>query len=850
MTEVIGKAGQKRAAQFLLVTWMVLSLAGGVRPAPRVSVPPNQPAEKPAEQLYLQLRSVELDAARVYSIRDAALDYAKIHITLDDGRIAFTNDVYGRVTGAFFEGDGELLVVPPDQAERASMMLFTGAAILEERFQTAYFRFNDNTFSVLQPNLRPISEGKDFVAQWGDTARNLARSDALRVFMSFSRCLPESGETSAGTRNCELPSDDRFLRAQIQGSKLGVFDVAYDAVAAEQVSIGQQRMRDGINYYNLWTGFSSNLSMGREEKPLHNEISIQSYQIDAEVSPPSNLQANARMQIEVLESGPRAVLFELSRYLKISALTLDGKPLEFIQNQAVEGTQLARRGNDLVAVVFPEPLQAGKKLELNFVYGGDVLSEAGGGLLYVGARGIWYPNRGMAAANFDLRFRYPAGWSLLATGTRVSTDEDTEAEQPVAGKSSRWTTKIPIPVAGFNLGKYFRAEARATDAIVETYAAAGLERAFPKPPPEEAVAVPRVPPILPPPRESLPVLAPPVSPARNAQFVADNAARAINFYSERFGPYPFGTLRLTQMPGPLSQGWPGLVFLSSFSFLLPEQLAHLQSDPVDELLSRQVTAHETAHQWWGDLVFWRGYRDQWLFEGLANYCSLMILETQNPAGFHRVMSRYRDNLLQKNKAGAILKDAGPVTLGMRLSSAQFPDGYEAISYGRGTWLFHMLRHMLDDVPFDVERKGNREPERFAHALFRLREQYSGKPVTTREVLQTFAEELPPQERYEGKKRLDWFYEGWVNGTAIPHLQLQNVKLTENGQAVSASGTILQKDAPKDLVTSVPIFAQLSGNRRVFIGHVFADGPETSFRIFAPAGTRKLVVDPEETVLRN
>src|SRR5438874_8059320 len=44
-------------------------------------------------------------------------------------------------------------------------------------------------------------------------------------------------------------------------------------------------------------------------------------------------------------------------------------------------------------------------------YAGDVLSEAGGGLLYVGARGIWYPNRGLAAADFDLRFQYPAGWT-------------------------------------------------------------------------------------------------------------------------------------------------------------------------------------------------------------------------------------------------------------------------------------------------------------------------------------------------------------------------------------------------------------------------------------------------------
>jgi len=95
------------------------------------------PAAKPAETLYLQLRNVGLDKSRVYHIREAAIDRSSIHISLDDGTIAFTEDVAGHVTGAFFEGDAEVLLKPPDRAERASMALFTGGAILEERFSTA-----------------------------------------------------------------------------------------------------------------------------------------------------------------------------------------------------------------------------------------------------------------------------------------------------------------------------------------------------------------------------------------------------------------------------------------------------------------------------------------------------------------------------------------------------------------------------------------------------------------------------------------------------------------------------------------------------------------------------------------
>ena len=39
----------------------------------------------------------------------------------------------------------------------------------------------------------------------------------------------------------------------------------------------------------------------------------------------------------------------------------------------------------------------------------------------------------------------------------------------------------------------------------------------------------------------------------------------------RFGPYPYSSLALTQMPGDVSQGWPSLIFLSSFSFLTPQE---------------------------------------------------------------------------------------------------------------------------------------------------------------------------------------------------------------------------------------------------------------------------------------
>lgn len=840
------------------VLLLVLTAAGAAQqeqqlPASstNVTIPAQQTATHQAEQLYLKLRSAGLDASRVFKVREASFDRDKLHITLEDGLIAFTSDVSGRVTGAFFEGQGEVLVIPPNEGERASMTLFTHAAVLEEIFSTAYFRFNDDTFSELQPSLRPPEDASDFITKWSEAARNLAEWDALRLFMTFSCYLPSSGSELG---RCANATPDRFLHARVYGTRLGAFDAYYDSTGLEQILVAQQKREEGTNYYNVWTSFSTSIAPSRPKPAEHpEEVVIQKYNIRAEVRPPTTLTAEARMQLVVTRGGARALVFELSRNLKVSDVKMGTQSLELIQNQALEGTALARRGNDILAVVFPRLLQTGEKIELTFTYGGDVLSEAGGGLLYVGARGTWYPNRGFAAADFDLQFRYPQGWTLLATGKRLDAEPDSStATGPDQRQVSHWKTDRPIPVAGFNLGKYVKVSAKAGDAVVETYAAAGVERNFPKT--TEAVRLPDIPSATPRDPKTVFVQQPPPSPARHAQAVADDAARAVQFYSAYFGPFPFTTLKLTQMPGEMSQGWPGLIFLSSYAFLTSEEKSHLHLDQATALLDDYVTAHETAHQWWGDLVFWRGYRDQWIFEALASYCSLMMLEREDPAGFQMVLDKYRFDLQRKNKSGAMLKDAGPVTAGFRLSSSEFPVGYEAISYGRGTWLFHMLRRMLkygevaDAAAKSKKLASDEASEPFVRALRRLRARYSGTSITSRELIAVFEEELPDPLRFEGKKSLEWFYEGWINSTAMPRLELKNLKLLPKGGRLLITGTVLQKDAPKSLVTAVPLFGFNAAGSKMLLGVVFGDGQENSFRVTAPAGIKRVVLDPDQTIL--
>jgi hypothetical protein len=383
-----------------------------------------------------------------------------------------------------------------------------------------------------------------------------------------------------------------MLHARLQGNKLGVFDIVFDSTAGEQVEAGQSKTAEnGVAYYDVWTSFSI-ANAGRKEAvekdisqtlpaetgAREDPIVVRSYVIDAHIMPPKELDADVTLELDVKRGGSRFLAFELSRFLQVKSVEADGTAVEFIHNPAVEGTRLARSGNDLLAVILPKPAVEKQKIKLHFIYGGEVIAEAGKGLLYVGERGTWYPNRGMNMTDFDLTFHYPPGWTLLATGKpveqRLQLPPSSQAtSQNASGEQvTRWLSERPIPVAGFNLGKYIRGTAQTGNVIVEAYATPGLEREFPQAPPQliqiEPSPLHRTPTSQIPPAQITPT---PPSPARNASAVAETAAQAIHSYAERFGPYPYSQLALTQLPGRESQGWPGLIFLSSYAFLTRQE---------------------------------------------------------------------------------------------------------------------------------------------------------------------------------------------------------------------------------------------------------------------------------------
>src|SRR5258708_24937919 len=225
---------------------LAMSMCLGAATAWSQTTAPGPQCPQTTNALYSRLRSVPLDPQRVYHVRDGAIDRPNLRIDLDDGTLAFTEDICGRITGAFFEGEGEILLRPPNRMERGSLALFTGMAILEEQFTSGYFRFNDDTAAVLERSLSPTSEGAEFIKEWSDTSRILAEFDALRLLLDFSHFLPApSGNDNSKESDRKFP---HLLRAHLLGKKLGAFEVLWDAGNAEPLWAGQPRLKDGTPF--------------------------------------------------------------------------------------------------------------------------------------------------------------------------------------------------------------------------------------------------------------------------------------------------------------------------------------------------------------------------------------------------------------------------------------------------------------------------------------------------------------------------------------------------------------------------------------------------------------------------
>jgi len=785
----------------------------------------------PARELAHQVLDTGLDPQECYHVRDLQFGREDARIYLTEGYLIFGKEVGGRRVAAVFSGDveggdAEILLLPPNRSERLSLASFTGAPNLDEHFQSAVFIFSDESYPELMKLVsgggelrRDPQHGAGMLSEWDPVVRNLGQSFQVRLVKDLlARPSALNG----------------FFYGALVGRRLGNFDFLYDPTAPEQIHIGQVVVRYNRAYFDLWSRFQARSFRNGARVTPASDVTVSRYKIDATVSPDLTLDVTTLATVVPGPAGRDAMEFDISPQMRVLEARVGGQPAEVFQPDSLRSALIRGEVNQSFLVIPATPLEAGREVEVEFKHSGMVVSDAGNGVYFVGARGSWYPNRFPEFARYDLNFKYPLDLDLVAAGRPF--------QQTVEGdwRIARHRTETPVRMAGFNLGRYEHRSVTRGGYTVDVYANRGIESELQQAQKRQL--------FVPPPRLGPPgdrrwtVDLPPfpsedphktMKPAEHMEQLANDIAGAIEFMASHFGPPVLKTLTVSPIPGTFGQGFPGLLYLSTLAYLDPKfRPASAQTEMEQLFYSDILYAHETAHQWWGNVVAANSDGDAWLMEALANYTALLYLERRKDSkAVDQVLEEYRAHLLAKGEGGHTLESAGPIIWGGRLISSRQPNAWRVITYEKGSWIMHMLRRRLGD-------------EEFLGMLGNLRNRYEFRTVTTEEFREMAAAALPPKSL---DPNLESFFDQWVYSTGIPSLKMTH-SVQGKAPQLRVTGTVFQTDAPEDFSVLVPVEIQFPKGKPLVHWVRTANGSST-FSVPVRQAPSKVILDPDNSVLR-
>lgn len=198
----------------------------------------------------------------------------------------------------------------------------------------------------------------------------------------------------------------------------------------------------------------------------------------------------------------------------------------------------------------------------------------------------------------------------------------------------------------------------------------------------------------------------------------------LGLFSELFGLYPFASEKYG-------------IYQFGFGGGMEHQTMTGQGGPEEVTFDPSLTAHELAHQWWGDMLTCATWHDIWLNEGFATYAEA-LWEERRPGSPGRpallqAMAERRPNAVDGSVYVYDTSDED------RIFSGDF-------SYLKASWVLHMLRHIVGD-------------RNFFDVLAAYRHTYEYSSATTAQF-QAIAEGF-----YGGS--LAWFFDPWVYGIGAP-----------------------------------------------------------------------------------
>jgi aminopeptidase N len=223
--------------------------------------------------------------------------------------------------------------------------------------------------------------------------------------------------------------------------------------------------------------------------------------------------------------------------------------------------------------------------------------------------------------------------------------------------------------------------------------------------------------------------------------------------------------------------------------------------------------HELAHEWWGNLVTCRDWKDMWIHEGFGTYMQVLYLERRRSPEAARLELR---NELQR------VGNHVPVAPRESMDSQQiyFADGgHNNDIYFKGSWVVHTLRWQLGDEKFFqcLRRFCYPTPE-------------SEKVTDGSQVRLVDTEDFVKLSSKIAGSDLAWFFEVYLRQPKLPKLE----------QEVKDGVLQLHWVVPEGLTFSVPVPVKV-GDKTERVA--MQEGKGT-----LKVGTRKFEIDPDWQLL--
>lgn len=765
----------------------------------------ENPASSTGTQLYNQIKQFSLNGGMA-EVSGLVLKRDRVQMTFN-GTFYFTSEVEGKVTGAVFIGQGTFQAETiPSDFEKSNIKRLLGSETIESDFKTAVLKFTDDTFNVIGKSKR---EGNV-----NPQAQKLASEINDQI-------LKETGANISARLTQSILNDEEqgIFFATFDGGKLKRFSYLLDPkcfipTAYFGINGGEKGVIfsyiSSVKFNEAWTAFYSLSDYAEgtvDYSDVHDLVDILNYDLNLDLADPKKkLGLKAKVSMKTLQKNIRAIPFvvgeslsewensRLKNQLRVKSVKLGTDTLEVIQEDWDGG----------VTVFFPKAMAENQNIELEFELEGNFMQQPNNinHSHYPISTTSWYPRHGyLDRATYNFTATHPKNMKAAIVGNRMSEEVSPDDKNLVVTKYS-----MPHPVA------------------LVTFALAPFERHTEtikwekggKPIPLEFNSMPGA--YL----------------AIKEDFILAELSNSVRYFHQVFGDYPYEKYGATFHPYGFGQGFPSMLMIPN-------------TDRSSKYTYAFV-AHETAHQWWGNIVAWRSYRDQWLSEGFAEYSGVLYTSLRDsPKSAKSLIDDMRRNLKDPPRTTTgvgkgRLTDVGPLILGHRLNTSKTLGTYQTLIYEKGGLVLRMLHYLFTDP-----NTGNGEA--FYTMMKDFVEKYRNDVASTddfREVANAHFVNTPIAKRYD-LKDLNWFFLQWVYSAELPSYKLEYKIENQPDGKFLLSGNVIQEGAGENWFMPLPLTLTV-GNNQVANGTVAAYGPKMPFKIMLPFKPVKVELDPNNWIL--